>query len=54
MSPAGDKSVGIIGAGRIGQAMARIAKRAGRRVTIANSREPESLASLVRELVAVG
>jgi len=38
-------SVGIIGAGRIGQAMARTALRAGRRVVIANSRGPESLAS---------
>jgi 8-hydroxy-5-deazaflavin:NADPH oxidoreductase len=50
MSPASDKSVGIIGAGRIGQAMAQIARRAGRQVTIANSRGPESLASLVQEL----
>jgi predicted dinucleotide-binding enzyme len=32
------KSVGIIGAGRIGQAMARTALRAGRHVVIANSR----------------
>jgi len=39
--------VGIIGAGRIGQAMARTALRAGRSVTIANSRGPESLASVV-------
>ena len=31
-------SVGIIGAGRFGQAMARTALRAGRRVVIANSR----------------
>jgi predicted dinucleotide-binding enzyme len=38
-------SVGIIGAGRRGQAMARTALRAGRRVVIANSRGPESLAS---------
>jgi predicted dinucleotide-binding enzyme len=43
-------SVGIIGAGRIGQAMARTALRAGRRVVIANSRGPESLASAVSEL----
>ena len=42
--------VGIIGAGRIGQAMARTALRAGRRVVIANSRGPESLASVVSEL----
>ncbi len=43
-------SVGIIGAGRLGQAMARTALRAGRRVVIANSRDPESLASVVSEL----
>jgi len=39
-------SVGIIGAGRLGQAMARTALRAGRRVVIANSRGPESLTSV--------
>ena len=50
MQAAGIKSVGIIGAGRIGQAMARIARRAGRPVVIANSRGPESLASVVQEL----
>ncbi len=43
-------AVGIIGAGRLGQAMARTALRAGRRVVIANSRGPESLASVVSEL----
>ena len=43
-------SVGIVGAGRLGQAMARTALRAGRRVVIANSRGPESLASVVSEL----
>ena len=43
-------SVGIIGAGRLGQAMVRTALRAGRRVVIANSRGPESLASVVSEL----
>jgi predicted dinucleotide-binding enzyme len=42
--------VGIIGAGRLGQAMARTALRAGRRVLIANSRGPESLASVVSAL----
>jgi 8-hydroxy-5-deazaflavin:NADPH oxidoreductase len=42
--------VGIIGAGRLGQAMARTALRAGRRVVIANSRGPESLASVISEL----
>ena len=35
-------SVGIIGAGRLGQAMARTARRAGRDVVIANSRGPDS------------
>src|SRR5712671_609524 len=42
--------VGIIGAGRIGQAMARTALRAGRSVVIANSRGPESLAPVVSAL----
>jgi predicted dinucleotide-binding enzyme len=39
--------VGIVGAGRLGQAMARTALRAGRQIVMANSRGPESLASLV-------
>jgi predicted dinucleotide-binding enzyme len=42
--------VGIVGAGRLGQAMARTALRAGRQVVIANRRGPESLASLVSTL----
>jgi predicted dinucleotide-binding enzyme len=42
--------VGIIGAGRLGQAMARTALRAGRRVLISNSRGPESLTPVVSEL----
>ena len=42
--------VGIIGAGRLGQAMARTARRAGRRVVIANSSGPESLASVASAL----
>ena len=42
--------VGIIGAGRLGQAMARTALRAGRRVVMANSRSPESLTPLVSTL----
>lgn len=50
MQPADSTRVGIIGAGRIGQAMARIALRAGRQVVIANSRGPESLASVVEAL----
>jgi predicted dinucleotide-binding enzyme len=50
MEPANHKRVGIIGAGRIGQAMARTALRAGRSVVIANSRGPESLTSVVSAL----
>jgi 8-hydroxy-5-deazaflavin:NADPH oxidoreductase len=50
MPPANIKSVGIIGAGRIGQAMARIARRAGRPVVLSNREGPQSLASLVQEL----
>jgi predicted dinucleotide-binding enzyme len=46
--------VGIIGAGRLGQAMARTALRAGRPVVIANSRGPESLAPVVSEVGAGG
>ena len=50
MGPAHKTSVGIIGAGRIGQAIAQIALRAGRHVVIANSRGPQSLTSLVEAL----
>jgi predicted dinucleotide-binding enzyme len=50
MQPAEIKSVGIIGAGRIGRAMAQIARRAGWSVVIANRQGPQSLASLVQEL----
>jgi predicted dinucleotide-binding enzyme len=42
--------VGIIGAGRLGQAVARVALRAGRSIVIANSRSPESLTSVVSAL----
>jgi 8-hydroxy-5-deazaflavin:NADPH oxidoreductase len=45
-----NESVGIIGAGRLGKAMARTALRAGRSVVIANSRGPESLTSVVSSL----
>jgi 8-hydroxy-5-deazaflavin:NADPH oxidoreductase len=45
-----DGSVGIIGAGRIGQAMARTALRAGRSVVISNSRGPQTLVSVVDSL----
>jgi 8-hydroxy-5-deazaflavin:NADPH oxidoreductase len=52
--PATDRTgtVGIIGAGHIGQALARTALRADRRVVIANSRGPESLAPVVAALGA--
>jgi predicted dinucleotide-binding enzyme len=50
MASANAQSVGIIGAGRLGQAMARSAVRAGRSVSIANSRGPESLTSVVSTL----
>jgi 8-hydroxy-5-deazaflavin:NADPH oxidoreductase len=42
--------VGIVGAGRLGQAMARTVLSAGRRVVIANSRGPDSLTGVVSEL----
>jgi len=41
---------GIIGAGAIGQAFARQLQKTGSVVVISNSRGPESLSSLVREL----
>jgi predicted dinucleotide-binding enzyme len=50
MAPADVKNVGIIGAGRIGKAMAQVASRAGRAVVIANRQGPQSLASVVQEL----
>jgi predicted dinucleotide-binding enzyme len=50
MQTADVKSVGIIGAGRIGQAMAQTALRAGRQVVIANSHGPQSLTSVVQAL----
>lgn len=43
-------TVGVIGAGHIGQALARTAQRAGRKVVIANSRGPETLAPVVAAL----
>jgi predicted dinucleotide-binding enzyme len=42
--------LGIIGAGRIGQAMARIAQRAGRPAVLSNSRGSDSLTSVVSAL----
>ncbi len=50
MSTAESNRIGIIGAGRLGQAMARTALRAGRSVVIANSRVRESLTSVVSTL----
>jgi predicted dinucleotide-binding enzyme len=50
MGQSDGNSVGIIGAGRLGQAMARTARRAGRDVVIANSRGPESLTSVASAL----
>jgi hypothetical protein len=52
MDPSDRNRVGIIGAGRLGQAMARTALRAGRSVVIANSRGPASLTSVVSALGA--
>ena len=42
--------IGIIGAGHLGRAVARVALRAGRSVVIANSHSPETLASVVSDL----
>ncbi len=50
MQTADVKTVGIIGAGRIGQAMAKTALRADRQVVLANSRGPQSLTSVVEAL----
>jgi 8-hydroxy-5-deazaflavin:NADPH oxidoreductase len=52
--PATDRTgtIGLIGAGNIGQALARTALRADREVVIANSRGPESLAQVVGALGA--
>jgi predicted dinucleotide-binding enzyme len=50
MGPTDTNGVGIIGAGRIGKAMAQIASRAGRSVVIANRHGPQSLAAVVQEL----
>jgi predicted dinucleotide-binding enzyme len=45
-----DDAIGIIGAGGLGQALARAVRRADRTVVIANSRGPESLTSVVDAL----
>jgi predicted dinucleotide-binding enzyme len=43
-------TIGILGAGKIGTAVARILARAGIKATIANSRGPETLSELSAEL----
>jgi hypothetical protein len=50
MKRADHTPVGILGAGRLGQAMARTALRAGRPVVIANSRGRETLTAVVPAL----
>ena len=51
MSPSADKTtVGIIGAGNIGRAIATQMLRAGQEVVIANSRGPESLGEVIESL----
>jgi 8-hydroxy-5-deazaflavin:NADPH oxidoreductase len=52
MSTSSSTTVGIIGAGNIGQAFARLTTRAGRNVIISNSSGPEALESLVGTLGA--
>jgi len=44
------KTIGLIGAGHIGSQLARLAVKNGYSVMISNSRGPETLADLVREL----
>ena len=44
------KTIGLIGAGHIGSQLARLAVKNGYNVVISNSRGPETLADLVREL----
>lgn len=43
-------NIGILGAGRMGQTLARLLVDAGHRVRLANSRGPESLRPLIAEL----
>lgn len=43
-------TIGLIGAGHIGSQLARLAIRSGHAVVISNSRGPETLAALVKEL----
>jgi predicted dinucleotide-binding enzyme len=44
------RTIGLIGAGHIGSQLARLAVKNGLNVVISNSRGPETLADLVREL----
>lgn len=44
------KTIGIIGSGLVGKAVARLATAAGYNVVISNSRGPESISALVEEL----
>ena len=44
------RTIGLIGAGHIGGQLARLAVKNGYRVVISNSRGPETLSDLVREL----
>lgn len=44
------RTVGLIGSGHIGSTVARLAVAAGYRVVLSNSRGPDTLADLVREL----
>jgi len=50
MQPEDLTSIGIIGAGRVGQTMAKISRRDGRQVVIANRRGPQSLTPVVQAL----
>ena len=52
MSPTPSFSIGVIGAGKIAQAIAGRAVAAGHHVKLSNSRGPESLAKLVGQLGA--
>ena len=44
--------IAIIGAGRMGQTLARLLVRVGYQVKLANSRDPESLAQVIADLGA--